>query len=71
MYLSCSEAKREAKRRFGEGTSRYQDFMASYEGNTKQRRTDPPLMNTTDMAEGTAKRSVFPKYGEGNERDKD
>ncbi|MFG6375031.1 MAG: hypothetical protein K1W05_03705 [Desulfovibrio sp.] len=32
MYLSCSEAKREAKRRFGEGTSRYQDFMASYEG---------------------------------------
>lgn len=32
MSLSHAKAKREAIRRFGEGTSRCQDFMASYTG---------------------------------------
>lgn len=32
IFLSYADAKREAIRRFGEGTSRYYDFMASYKG---------------------------------------
>lgn len=63
MFLSYADAKREAMRRFGEGTSRYYDFMASYKGIQNKF-----YRSTVDERYGYGKRNpkrkaILPKFG--------